>query len=190
MGAPVGAFYEVAAAAATADLDTSGERVAYTGDGVVDDSGSYNLSFGSVNIGAGAANSELNALIWHVSNWDGNVSITNFRFWVTENFVQVESHMKWVHCALDPTSEWVPSAVIADYSAAPNGGWANMEESEPGSANIVGADGSSTTITAAAPDTLEVVVMYAAIAASETLGIYTGISGSYDLQFTLKFDYV
>lgn len=189
MAAPVGIFYEIAMAATTAALDTSGERLAYTGDGEVDDSGSHDLSFGSVNIGGGAANSALNAVLWHIGTWNSNVSITNFRFWVTENFTEVDSHMKWVHCALDPTSEWVPSAVIADYAAAPNSGWANMEESEPGSANIVGADGSSTTILAASEDTLEAIVMYAAIAASEVLGTYTGTAGSYDLQFTLKFDY-
>jgi len=36
---------------------------------------------------------------------------------------------------------------------------------------------------------LEAMVMYAAIAASETLGTYTGVAGAYDLQFSLKFDY-
>lgn len=188
MAAPTGIYYEIAMDAATAALDSDTERLAYTGDGEVDDGGSDDLSFGSVNIAGGAANSALNAMLWRVSAWNSNTSITNFRFWVTENFAQAASKMKWVHCMLDATSEWVPSATISSYSAAPNGGWADMDESEP-AANIVGADGSSTTITAAADDTLEAMVMYAAIAASETLGTYTGTGGSYDLQFSLKFDY-
>lgn len=190
MAAPTTKYGDLPLATATADMDTSGERTTLLGtlDEVSTGAGNE-LDFGSVDITGGAADSNLKAFLWGVTSWNSNTSISNFRFWLSSNgFDDANTVVKWVHCALDPTSEWVPSAVVASYAAAPNGGWATLPEAEP-SQNVYGADGSATSIASTANDSLEAIAMYVSVGASETLGTYKGTDSGYEFQFTLKYDY-
>lgn len=188
MATPSTEFIAITMSDAAAALDTAGERVAYSGDGNVDDSGSNNLDFGSVDITSGAGNSEVKAVLWRVTDDGGNTSVSNFRLWLSSNgFDDAATVVRFVAAKLDPVSEWVPSPTPASYS------FSDLPEAEPAQ-NVNAADGSSTSLAldgdnGPSNDTTEAMVLYVAVGANETLGTYSGVTAGSELQFTFKFDF-
>lgn len=188
MATPSTEFIAITMSDAATALDTSGERVAYSGDGAVDDSGSNNLDFGTVDITSGAADSDVKAVLWRVTDDGGNTEVSNFRLWLSSNgFDDAATVLKFATAKLDPTSEWVQNPTTASYS------FSNLPESEPAQ-NVLAADGSGTSLAldgdnGPSNDTTEAMILYIAVGASETLGAYSGATSGFELRFTFKFDF-
>lgn len=186
MAAPTLEFIWIANSAVVEDLDTSGERLAYTGSGAVDDSGTP-LDYGSVNIAGGAVNSEVRCLLVRVNSWEGNTVIENFRFFIDDGsthwgFDQGATEVKWATAKLDPSSEWVQNPETDSYA------YGNIPHSEPAQ-NVYEADGSSASITSGDDDSTEAIITYVAVASGETTGTYQGVTAGYEFRYSFKFDY-
>lgn len=184
MAAPTIEFRHIYNSATAAALDTATERLAYTGAGVVSTGVGNELDFGSVDITAGAADSNVEAVWIKVTTWNSNTTINNFRFWLNSNgFDQAGTVLKFKALKLDATSEWIASATAGSYTMA------TLPESEP-SQNVYRAnDGSTDNITSATEDTTQAITMYVSVATGETLGEYKGTTSGYEFQYRFKFDY-
>ena len=182
MAAPTTEFNQIDTSLADTALDSNAERLAI--DDAISTGAGNELDFGNVNISGGAANSAVKAMFWQVTNYGTNSQVENFRFWLSQNgFDQAGSEIKWDHWKLDATSEWVQNATTGDV-----GGTA-LDESEPSQNVYQGGDGTTTSITSGDNDTCEAIVMYVAVAASETAGTYKGTDSGFEFQYSYKYDY-
>jgi len=184
MGAPTTEFKQIPTdgSVAAGDIDTGAERNTAMSTWSAVDVGTP-LDFGSVSISGGAANSSVQAVAFRVTAFNGNTTVTNMRFWVTENFA--DSTVNWAKVDLD-AGDWVATPTPSNPTSAAT------PTSEPGTQNVLKADSSTTDLTdeyTDVSDTTEAIVLHIAVGASETLGTYQGTAGSQDLQFNLKFDF-
>jgi hypothetical protein len=191
MAEPTTRFRVIPNDTSATDLNTEAKRLAaITGQTVVSTGAGNEADFGTVDISAGAANSGVLTLLWDVTADGGNTTVETFKLWLASNgFVEAASVIKFV--ALSGTDNGTPSstenytanATTASYT------FADMDESEPGSANLFPTDeGASMALSTTSDDAL-MWAMYAAIASGETTGTYKGLDSGYELRFNLKYSY-
>jgi hypothetical protein len=182
MAVPTSEFDQIANTLLALQLDSAVKRTTHhdpisTGDG-------NELDFGDVNIGGGSVNSDVAVLTWHVTNWQSNTQVQNFRFWASSlGFDQANTKIKYATWKLDPTSEWVQNATPNDV------GNTDLPTSEPSQNVYKASDGTTASILSSGNDTIEAIAMYVAVDGSETIGVYKGVDSGKELRFTLKYDY-
>jgi hypothetical protein len=191
MAEPTTRFRVIPNATAAADINTEAKRLAAIASQTVVSTGSGNeADFGTIDISSGAANSGVLTLLWDVTADGGNTAVENFKLWLSSNgFDQAGSVIKFR--ALSGTDQATPSdtenyaanATTASYT------FADMPESEPASQNIFPSDEGASMVLSTTSDDAIMWAMFAAIAASETTGTYSGTTAGYELQFSLKYSY-
>lgn len=191
MAEPTTRFRVIPNATATTAVDTAAERLAAIASQTVVSTGEGNeADFGTVDISGGAANSGVLTLLWDVTADGGNTTVETFKLWLSSNgFDQAGSVIKLQALSgadqgsPSATENYVADAVVGSYT------WGDMPESEPETQNVYPSDeGSSMALSTTADDVI-MWAMYAAIAASETTGTYTGTTSGYELQFSFKYSY-
>ena len=192
MATPVTRFRLIPNDTATTAVDTPAERLAAIAGQSVKSTGEGNeADFGTVDISEGAANSDVLTLLWDVTDDGGNTEVSDFRLWVsTIDFVEVGSVIMVQPLSgadqLSPTNtaNYVAEATVASYT------WATMDEALPVAQNVYPSDeGASMVLAANAADDVVMWAMYAAIAAGEQTGTYSGTTTSYGLQFSFRYSY-
>ena len=183
MAAPTTEFNELSLALAGTALDANAERLAI--DSVISTGAGNELDFGSVNISGGQADSDCKAMAWQASAYGANSQVENFRFWIsTEGFDIAGTVIKYGDWKLDDVTEWVQNEVPPI-----TGEVGNLPSSEPAQNIHQGGDGTTASITSADNDTTEAIVMYVAVDATETTGVYKGTDAGFEFQFSFKYDY-
>jgi hypothetical protein len=191
MAAPTTRFRKIPLATTTAAVDTAAERLAEIGSQSIVSTGDGNeADFGTVDISSGAADSDVQTILWDVTADGGNTTVETFKLWLSSNgFDQAGSIIKMQplsgadQVSASNTENYAANATTASYT------WATMPESEPGSINVWPSDEGTSMALSTASDDVVMWAMYAAIAASETTGTYKGTTSGYELQFTFKFSY-
>jgi hypothetical protein len=191
MAEPTTRFRVIPNATLASAVDSAAERLAAIASQTVVSTGSGNEAyFGTIDISAGAANSDVLTLLWDVTADGGNTAVEAFKLWLSSNgFDQAGSVIKFAALSgadqLAPTNtqNYVVDAVVASYT------FADMPESEPASQNIYPSDEGASMALSTTSDDAIMFAMYAAIAASETTGTYKGTDAGYELQFSLKYSY-
>jgi hypothetical protein len=191
MAEPTTRFRVIPNATAAAAVDTAAERLAAIASQTVVSTGAGNeADFGTVDISAGAANSGVLTLLWDVTADGGNTTVETFKLWLSSNgFDQAGSVIKFQalsgadQAAPSATENYVADAVVGSYT------WGDMPESEPGAQNVFPSDEGTSMALSTTADDVVMWAMYAAIAASETTGTYTGTTADYELQFSFKYSY-
>lgn len=190
MAVPTTRFRSIPNATATTAVDTAAERLAaIAGEAVISTGGGNEADFGTVDISGGAANSGVLTQHWDVTADGGNTTVDTFKLWMSSNgFDQAGSVCNFQALSgADQgtptlTANYVASAVVGSYT------WGAMPETEP-SQNVYPSDeGTSMALSTASDDTV-MWAMYLAIAASETTGTYSGVTASYELQYSFKYSY-
>jgi len=190
MAEPTTRFRLIPNNTATTAVDTAGERLAsISGQSIVSTGGGNEADFGTIDISGGAANSAVLTLLWDVTADGGNTTVDTFKFWLSSNgFDQAGSVIKMQPLSgadqgsPSNTENYVADAVVGSYT------WATAPESEP-SANMYPSDEGSSMALSTTSDDVIMWAMYAAIAASETTGTYSGTTSGYELQFSFKYSY-
>lgn len=199
MAAPSTVFLDIPLATAAAAIDTVAERKAFVGTTI--STGISNAwNFGTVNISDGAADSGVKTLFWKVTAANGNTTVDNFKFWLSQNgFDQAGSVMKYlpITCESGGTitnndDNYEANALVGTYS-----GWLTTPEAEPGAQNVFCAnDATSIDITGVTVNNYSDVVCvvgYFAIADNETTGTYWGRdpedNPGYSLRCAFKYDF-
>lgn len=199
MSAPTTVFLDVPLATTTAAIDTVAERKANAYSGVTVSTGVSNAwNFGTVNISSGAANSGVKTLFWKVTAANGNTTVDNFKFWLSEEGFELATLMKYcpLTCQAAGTTVnndnlYVANAVTGNYT------WTTVDTpSEPGAQNVFSAvDTTSidiTGVTAGAFSDVVALAAYFAVADNETTGTYWGADGDnpgYALRCSFKYDF-
>ena len=176
---------------AVAALDTAAERLAaIAGESVVSTGVGNEADFGTVNISAGAANSQVLTMLWDVTADGGNTQVDTFKLWLNSNgFDQAGSVVKLIPLSggdqATPvnTENYAVNATTASYT------FANMPEVEPGSQNVYPSDEGASMALSTTSDDVVMFAAYAAIAAGETTGTYKGLDAGYELQMSFKYTY-
>ena len=191
MAPPTTRFRTWAITTATTAVDTAGERLAaIAGESVVSTGSGNELDFGTVDISAGAADSAVKMLMWDVTADGGNTTVETFKFWLSTNgFDQAGTTVEYVaisgadQTGASNTENYIQNATTSSYT------FATLDESEPGAQNVYPSDeGSSMVLSTASDDTI-MVALYAAVAASETTGTYSGTTSGFEFQFSFKYSY-
>lgn len=191
MAEPTTRFRVIPNATAAAAVDTAAERLAAIASQTVVSTGSGNeADFGTVDISAGAANSGVVHVLWDVTADGGNTTVETFKLWLSSNgFDQAGSVIKFQPVSgadqesASDTENYVANAVVGSYT------WATMPETEPGAQNVFPTDEGASMALSITADDVVMWAMYAAIAASETTGTYSGTTAGYELQFSFKYSY-
>ena len=177
-----------------ADLNTAAKRKGtITGQSVISTGVGNECNFGFVDISGGANNSDVFTMLWHITDDGGNTLVETFKLWLSNNgFDQPGSVIKLQPLCGDEgtpvlTQKYIKDAVIGSYTA-----WVTMPEDVPGAINMWPTDEGTGMIcpgTNGLSDDAILWAMYAAIAASETTGIYKGTDVGFELQFSFRFSY-
>jgi len=173
------------------DLNTEAKRLgAISEQTVVSTGGGNEADFGLVDISEGAANSGVLTLLWDVTADGGNTAVETFKFWLASNgFVQATSAIKFRalsgadQTGASATENYAANATTESYS------FADLDESEPASANLFPTDEGASMVLSTTSDDALMWAMYAAIASGETTGTYKGLDSGYELRFNLKYSY-
>lgn len=196
--APTTVFRNIPTSTLTTAVDTKSERATLSTGNAVSTGNGNEWDFGSVNISNGAADSGVRMLFWKVTYANGNDTVDNFKFWLSQlGFDQAASQMKYVSLSFADTGTttnnhnvYVANATTGTYN------WQTATEgvTEPGSQNVFGAlDTTSFSITGVTTtgEASEVVAIasYFAIADEETTGTYKGTTANYELRCSFKFDF-
>lgn len=163
--------------------EISGQTVVSTGSG-------NEMDFGTVDISAGAANSDVVTLLWGITADGGNTTAETFMMWVsTIDFTQEASVIKFQPLSgadqesASSTEGYTVSAAVGDYT------WATMPEADPEAQNLYPSDeGTSMALSTASDDEI-MLALYASVASGETTGTYSGTTSNYGLQLSLKYSY-
>lgn len=176
-----------------ASIDTPAERLAaIAGQSVISTGSGNETNFGAINISAGAANSLVKTMLWHVFADGGNTVVETFKVWcnaigfvVGASIVKVQP-LRGNNEGAGPwnnTEQYIVNGVVGSYT------WATMVESEPGAINVWPSDdGTSMALSTTSDDAL-LWALYLAIAAGETTGTYKGTVAGKELQFSCKYSY-
>ena len=191
MAAPTTRFRLIPNNTTVIAVDDATTRLAAIAGQAVKSTGAGNeADFGTVDISAGAANSGVLTLLWDVTADGGNTEASDFRLWVsTIDFTEVASVIKVQplsgadQVAASTTANYITEATVASYT------WATMAESLPGAQNVYPSDEGASMVLSTASDDVVMWAMYAAIAASEVTGTYSGTTASYGLQFSFRYSY-
>ena len=190
MAEPTTRFREWPIATATASLDTATKRkAAVASESVVSTGDGNELDFGTVDISSGAANSAVKMCAWDVTADGGNTLAETFMIWLSDNgFDQAGSVIKFQPLSgsdgtPSDTEEYVANATVASYT------WATMPEADPAAQNLYPTDEGTSMALSTTSDDVVFWAEYAAIAASETTGTYSGTTSGYEFQHTFKYSY-
>lgn len=191
MAEPTARFRLIPQSTTVAAVDTAAERLAsISGQSVVSTGAGNEADFGTVDISAGAADSGVLTLLWDITADGGNTLSDTFKLWLSSNgFDQAGSVIKVQPLSgadqVTPsnTENYIADATTASYT------WADMVESEPGALNVWPSDEGTSMVLSTNSDDAIMWAMYAAIAASETTGIYKGTDAGFELQFSFKYSY-
>jgi hypothetical protein len=164
-----------------------------TGQSVISTGVGNECDFGLVDISAGANNSDVFTMLWHVADDGGNTLVEAFKLWLSSNGFDVAASVLKLQplCGNDGTpvltEKYILDAIISSYTS-----WVTMPESVPGSINMWPTDEGTSMVcpgTNGASDDAILWAMYAAIAVAETTGIYKGIDTGYELRFSFRVSY-
>jgi len=169
MGVPTGEFRTLdTTLVEPADRTTAGT--------VVD--GANPLDFGTVNNTSGYIQAGPKALWWRCTNLAGNSTISNMKFWMSQNSDLVGTNE--YYC--DITSVWTQNKTVSQTASGAPG---ILPSSLP-SNNITRINGGSIGGTGHA-DTSQYIYLALSIGPDETIGAKGGAGGGF--QMSLKFDY-
>ena len=173
-----------------ADIGTTAKRLAdVTGQTVVSTGAGNEADFGVVDISSGAANSNVLTLFWDVTADGGNTLAENFELWLSSNGFDVAGSVIKFRAlsgadqgSPSNTENYVANATTSSYT------FDDMPETEPAE-NVWPTDEGTSMALSTASDDVVMWAMYAAIAAGETTGTYSGLTSGYELQFSFKYSY-
>ena len=190
MAEPTTKFRLIPQSTTVAALDTPGERLAaISGESEISTGVGNESDFGTIDISAGAANSDVLTMLWHVTADGGNTLAETFKLWLSSNgFDQVGSVCKVQPLCGDDgtpvnTEKYKANAGTGDYT------FASMVESEPGAINVWPTDEGTSMALSTTSDDAILWAMYLAIASGETTGTYKGTDAGMELQYSFKYSY-
>jgi len=191
MAAPTTRFRKIPQATTVEAVNTDAERLAEISSQSVVSTGEGNeADFGTVDISSGAANSDVQTILWDVTADGGNTTVEAFMLWLSDNgFDQGGSVVKMQPLSgadqesASNTENYIANGVVGSYT------WGDMPEADPDAQNVYPTDEGSSMVLSTVADDVIMWAMYAAIAASETTGTYKGTTSGYELQFSFKYSY-
>ena len=191
MAAPTTRFRKIPQATTVEAVNTDAERLAEISSQSVVSTGEGNeADFGTVDISSGAANSDVQTILWDVTADGGNTAVEAFMLWLSDNgFDQGGSVVKMQPLSgadqesASNTENYIANGVVGSYT------WGDMPEADPDAQNVYPTDEGSSMVLSTVADYVIMWAMYAAIAASETTGTYKGTTSGYELQFSFKYSY-
>ncbi len=192
MAAPIVQFREILLSTPEASLNTEAKRLASITGQIIRSTGAGNeADFSTVDITAGAADSRVVNILWHVSDADGHTLASNFKFWASSlGFDDAATKVRMQPLSgadqgspLD-TENYVVNATPASY-----GSWTDMPETEPASQNVFPSDEDGQMAMVTTTDDAVMTALYIAVAAGETPGQYRGTDAGLELQFSFKYSY-
>ena len=191
MAAPTTRFRKIPQATTVEAVNTDAERLAEISSQSVVSTGEGNeADFGTVDISSGAANSDVQTILWDVTADGGNTAVEAFMLWLSDNgFDQAGSVVKMQPLSgadqesASNTENYIANGVVGSYT------WGDMPEADPDAQNVYPTDEGSSMVLSTVADDVIMWAMYAAIAASETTGTYKGTTSGYELQFSFKYSY-
>jgi len=191
MAAPTTRFRKIPQATTVEAVNTDAERLAEISSQSVVSTGEGNeADFGTVDISSGAANSDVQTILWDVTADGGNTAVEAFMLWLSDNgFDQGGSVVKMQPLSgadqesASNTENYIANGVVGSYT------WGDMPEADPDAQNVYPTDEGSSMVLSTVADDVIMWAMYAAIAASETTGTYKGTTSGYELQFSFKYSY-
>ena len=191
MAIPTTRFREIPNNTLATAIDTPAERLAaITGETVVSTGVGNETDFGTVDISGGAANSQVNTILWDVTADGGNTLAETFLLWLSSNGFDIAASVGRFAAlsGADQTSPVNTQNYVADATSA-SYTFTDMPETEPGSQNVYPTDEGSSMALSTTSDDVIMWAMYMAIAAGETTGTYKGTDAGYELQFSFKYAY-
>ena len=174
-------------------------RAAITGEVTKSTGGGNEVDFGSVDITGGPADSDLWHTTFRVLTNGSNTTVDNVRLWVsTEGLDQALSVGRFR--ALSGSDETTATntqnikatnpVIIADYT------FADMDTADSGAGtNNMWSPGPSDDVTSmdittiGSTDDMYLWVFYIHVDSGETLGTYSGLTASFELQFSFLYEY-
>lgn len=195
MPAPTTEFRSLANNLATTALDTRAERKTAAAAGtLVDASGSNPLDMGLVSIAGAVApvRSGVRHLVWHVTDYEGNTEVSNFRGWFQATHWGFDQDSVQKYKALRYEAGANGTAYVQNATDASYGGHATWDEFDvnanpPGSQNLFAGDGALSF--GAGDDDIVGFQTLLEVAEDETSGTYLGTSTGYEYRYSLRFDY-
>lgn len=196
MAAPTTEFRSLANNLATTALDTAAERKTAAAAGtLVDASGSNPLDMGLVSIAGAVApvRSGVKHLVWHVTAYNGNTAVSNFRGWFQAahwGFDDVGTTQKYT--ALRYESGANGTAYVVNAAETSYGGHAtwpafSVNASAPAQ-NLYAGDGA--TSFGSSDDDIVGFQTLLEVDELETSGTYLGLAAAgYEYRFSLRYDY-
>ena len=191
MAVPTTRFRVFPNSTATTAVDTPAERLgAIAGEYVVSTGAGNEADLGTVNISAGAADSQVIHMLWDVTADGGNTQVDTFKLWLSSNgFDVAASVLRFAALSgadqTTPTNtqNYVANATTASYT------FSDMPEAEPAGQNVWPSDEGTSMALATTSDDAIMWAVYAAIGAGETTGTYSGTTAGYELQGSFKYTY-
>jgi hypothetical protein len=191
MAAPTARIRTIPLSTEATAINTAGKRTgSISGQAVVSTGSGNEANFGTVDISAGAANSDVLMMLMDFTADGGNSVVEDFKLWLSASGFDMED-TALMYAPLSG-SDQTGAAETENYQKDASDdtySFTALPDSEPGSQNLFPSDeGSSMDLDTTSDDAL-MWAWYLAVASGETTGTYKGTDTGNEFRATIKYSY-